>query len=262
YEVFMLSRVKEYYHATHDNDESVAAGLEHTGSIITAAGLILIGTFGSFGIADILTVKEIGIGLAIGALIDSTIVRIIMVPATMKLMGNLNWWMPAWLKRIVPELREGPASDIEEPRVGIPAPAPGALAPAFATNVSSQSLGAHAPQTVAAGRAPATQMYIGRLRSTGSSIGVDVINLYPGNGFQIGRDESSDLQLFDVRISRRHARIDYRAGQYVITDLSSANGVFLNETRIVEPAALKHGDRIEVGNMQTVRFEFELLPAP
>jgi uncharacterized membrane protein YdfJ with MMPL/SSD domain len=112
YEVFMLSRIKEYYVATRDNEESVAAGLQHTAGVITAAGLILIGVFGSFATAGIITIKEIGLGLAIGVLIDTVIVRTIMVPATMRLAGSINWWMPAWLRRIVPELREGPAGEI------------------------------------------------------------------------------------------------------------------------------------------------------
>jgi RND superfamily putative drug exporter len=92
YEVFMLSRVKEHYQRTGDNTEAVATGLEATGGVITAAGLILIGTFGSFATASILTLKEIGLGLAIGVLLDATIVRVIMVPAAMRLMGERNWW--------------------------------------------------------------------------------------------------------------------------------------------------------------------------
>ncbi|HEY8684704.1 MAG TPA: MMPL family transporter, partial [Chloroflexota bacterium] len=119
YEVFMLSRVKEYYHKLGNNEEAVAAGLEQTAGMITAAGLILIGTFGSFGVSRTLVIKEIGIGLAIGVLIDSTIVRVIMVPATMRLMGHWNWWMPSWLKRIVPEIREAPL-----PAFAAAAPAP------------------------------------------------------------------------------------------------------------------------------------------
>jgi RND superfamily putative drug exporter len=109
YEVFMLSRVKEFYHETRNNEEAVARGLQNTAAVITAAGLVLVGTFGSFASADVVAVKEIGIGLAVGVLIDSTIVRVIMVPATMRLMGELNWWMPGWLRRVVPEIREGPA---------------------------------------------------------------------------------------------------------------------------------------------------------
>src|SRR5262249_53690929 len=111
YEVFMLSRIKEYWNETHDNEESVAKGLQQTGRIVTAAGLILIGVFGSFATAGIITIKEIGLGLAIGVLIDTVIVRSIMVPATMRLAGNINWVMPTWLKRFVPELHEGPRPD-------------------------------------------------------------------------------------------------------------------------------------------------------
>ena len=95
YEVFMLSRIKEYWNETHDNEESVARGLQHTAGVVTAAGLILIGVFGSFATAGIITIKEIGLGLAIGVLIDTVLVRTIMVPATMRLAGAANWWMPA-----------------------------------------------------------------------------------------------------------------------------------------------------------------------
>jgi len=109
YEVFMLSRIKERYDETHDNEEAVATGLQRTAGVITAAGLILIGVFGSFATAGLITIKEIGLGLAIGVLIDTVVVRTIMVPATMRLAGNINWTMPAWLERFVPELREGPA---------------------------------------------------------------------------------------------------------------------------------------------------------
>jgi hypothetical protein len=120
YEVFMLSRIKEYWNETHDNEESVARGLQHTAGVVTAAGLILIGVFGSFATAGIITIKEIGLGLAIGVLIDTVLVRTIMVPATMRLAGAANWWMPGWLKRIVPELREGPADEIRLPPVNVP----------------------------------------------------------------------------------------------------------------------------------------------
>jgi len=112
YEVFMLSRVKEYYRETNDNEEAVASGLEHTAGVITAAGLILVGTFGSFASANVVTIKEIGLGLAIGVFLDSTIVRIIMVPATMRLMGATNWWMPDWLERFVPHPKPLDAAEI------------------------------------------------------------------------------------------------------------------------------------------------------
>ena len=116
YEVFMLSRIREYYLESGDNEEAVAKGLQHTGRIVTAAGLILIGVFGSFATAGIITIKEIGLGLAIGVLIDTVIVRSVMVPATMRIAGRINWVMPSWLKRFVPKLSEGPGRLVEEPQ--------------------------------------------------------------------------------------------------------------------------------------------------
>lgn len=109
YEVFMLSRVKEFFGRTRNNEESVAAGLQQTAGVITAAALILVGTFGSFATGDALAIKEIGVGLAIGVLLDATLVRVVLVPATMRLMGAGNWYMPAWLRKIIPEISEGEA---------------------------------------------------------------------------------------------------------------------------------------------------------
>jgi putative drug exporter of the RND superfamily len=113
YEVFLLSRVREFYRELGDNDEAVARGLQSTAGVITAAGLILVGTFGSFATASVVSIKEIGLGLAIGVALDTTIVRIIMVPATMRLMGDWNWWMPRWLGRFVPEISEGLPESVE-----------------------------------------------------------------------------------------------------------------------------------------------------
>lgn len=112
YEVFLLSRVKELYAQSHDNERSVAMGLEHTAGIITAAGLIMIVVFGSFALGSTLVIKELGVGLAVAVLLDSTIIRIVMVPASMKLMGAGNWWMPRFLSWIPdPEVGEG----VDEP---------------------------------------------------------------------------------------------------------------------------------------------------
>lgn len=103
YEVFMLSRIKEEYDRSGDNEQAVALGLEKTGRIITAAALIMIVVFGSFALTRSIVVKEIGLGLAVSIFLDATIVRIIMVPATMKLLGKWNWWLPAWLDRLLPD---------------------------------------------------------------------------------------------------------------------------------------------------------------
>lgn len=105
YEVFLLSRVRELFAHSHDNERSVAMGLERTAGIITAAGLIMIVVFGSFALGSTLVIKELGIGLAVAVLLDSTIIRVVMVPASMKLMGAANWWMPKFLDWI-PQIKE------------------------------------------------------------------------------------------------------------------------------------------------------------
>jgi RND superfamily putative drug exporter len=110
YEVFLLTRVKEYVRHGLSNDEAVAEGLEQTAGIITAAGLIMIAVFGSFALTQVLVIKELGFGLAVAVLLDTTLVRIVLVPATMKLMGAWNWWMPRTLAPLVPEIDEGEAA--------------------------------------------------------------------------------------------------------------------------------------------------------
>jgi uncharacterized membrane protein YdfJ with MMPL/SSD domain len=107
YQVFLLTRVREQVHLGKSNDEAIAAGLEQTAGIITAAALIMIVVFGSFAFTGVLVIKEIGFGLAVAVAVDATLVRIVLVPATMKLLGRWNWWMPPALDRIVPEIDEG-----------------------------------------------------------------------------------------------------------------------------------------------------------
>ncbi len=100
YEIFMLSRIKEEFDKSGDNTSSVAIGLEHTSSIITRAALLLIAVVGAFAFGEFIFVKEIGVGLVVAILLDATIVRCVLVPSTMKLLGSLNWWSPAWLRRL------------------------------------------------------------------------------------------------------------------------------------------------------------------
>ncbi len=107
YEVFLLTRVREYFRQGFSNEESVALGLDHTAGIITAAGAIMIAVFGSFALTQVLVIKELGFGLAVAVLLDTTLVRMVLVPATMKLMGEWNWWMPRFLDRLIPEIDEG-----------------------------------------------------------------------------------------------------------------------------------------------------------
>jgi RND superfamily putative drug exporter len=114
YEVFLLSRIREEFVRTGDNVESVARGLAGTGRVITSAALIMIVVFLSFVSSPVPSVKMLGLGLATAILVDATLVRMVLVPATMALLGKANWWLPAWLDRALPNLSvDGPADDRE-----------------------------------------------------------------------------------------------------------------------------------------------------
>jgi RND superfamily putative drug exporter len=104
YEVLLLSRIQEAYRRTGDNTASVAEGLAKTAGVITGAALIMVSVFAAFALADIITIKSIGVGMAIAVLLDSTIIRVLLVPATMRLLGSWNWWAPGPLKRLADRL--------------------------------------------------------------------------------------------------------------------------------------------------------------
>ena len=104
YEVFLLSRIKEEYDRTGDPVNSVADGLAKTARVITAAAAIMVVVFGAFLLEDNRIVKLFGTGLALAVFLDATLVRMLLVPATMELLGSRNWWFPRWLDRIVPTL--------------------------------------------------------------------------------------------------------------------------------------------------------------
>ncbi len=101
YEVFLLSRMKEVYDRTGDNREAVARGLERSGRIVTSAALIVVVVAGSFAFADVVLIKALGVGVAIAVALDATVVRALLVPATMRLLGDWNWWIPRRLARWV-----------------------------------------------------------------------------------------------------------------------------------------------------------------
>jgi len=104
YEVLLLSRIQEAYRRTGDNTASVAEGLARTAGVITGAALIMVSVFGAFALADTITIKSIGVGMAIAVLLDATIIRVLLVPATMRLLGHWNWWAPRPLRRIADRL--------------------------------------------------------------------------------------------------------------------------------------------------------------
>jgi RND superfamily putative drug exporter len=104
YEVFLLSRIKEEYDRTRDNALAVADGLAKTARVITAAAAIMITVFLAFVPSDVVLLKLFGLGLGTAILVDATVVRMVLVPATMQLLGDLNWWLPGWLDRLLPNL--------------------------------------------------------------------------------------------------------------------------------------------------------------
>jgi putative drug exporter of the RND superfamily len=110
YEVFLLTRMKEVWDRTHDNVEAVAGGMERSGRIVTSAALIVVVVAGSFAFADIVLIKALGVGMAIAVALDATVIRALLVPATMRLLGHWNWWLPARLERFARHL---PASEAE-----------------------------------------------------------------------------------------------------------------------------------------------------
>ena len=115
YEVLLLSRMQEEYHRTRDNRHAVAEGLERIGRLITGAAAIMVGVFLAFSLADVVIIKAIGLGMAIAVAIDATLVRALVVPATMRLLGDLNWWSPPPLARLYHRLGLGEAPLTVEP---------------------------------------------------------------------------------------------------------------------------------------------------
>jgi RND superfamily putative drug exporter len=122
YEVFLLSRVREEWRLGGDSRGSVVRGLTATARVITAAAAIMVSVFLAFTLSSDVVVKMIGLGLAVAVLLDATVIRLVLVPATMSLLGDLNWWLPRWLGRLLPHVDvDGPTPfpsvlPVEEPQ--------------------------------------------------------------------------------------------------------------------------------------------------
>ena len=114
YEVFLLSRIKERYDAHGDNQRAVAEGLASSASVITSAALIMVCVFSVFVLTGVPSIKQLGVGNAVAIAIDATLVRLILVPAAMELLGDWNWWLPGWLDRLLPHV--GLEGGAPEPR--------------------------------------------------------------------------------------------------------------------------------------------------
>ncbi len=136
YEVFLLSRIREEYVRGHDNTTAVIEGISSTARVITSAALIMISVFGSFILGDEPTIKMFGLGLGVAVFIDATVVRMVLVPAAMRLLGDRNWWLPGWLDRVLPHL------DVEG-GAGVPLPEYRAVAPSAVPHNDREPVGAH-----------------------------------------------------------------------------------------------------------------------
>ncbi len=131
YEVFLVSQIEEHVHAGEDNRSSVVSGLVTSARVITAAAAIMVFVFGSFVLNGDPTIKQFGVGLAVAVVLDATVVRCLLVPAVMVLMGGVNWWMPRWLDRAVPHMSiEGAEFFLTRDQPATPAAEPAAAAAA------------------------------------------------------------------------------------------------------------------------------------
>ena len=126
YEVLLLSRVQEAYRRSGDNRSAVAEGLSKTAGVITGAAAIMVSVFAAFALADTITIRSIGVGMAIAVFVDATIVRVLLVPATMRLLGKWNWWAPGPLARFADRLGFSHVEDEATVPTGDENQAPGA----------------------------------------------------------------------------------------------------------------------------------------
>jgi hypothetical protein len=129
YEVFLLSRIRERYDITGDNTAAVAGGLQRTGGLITSLALLLVIVVGAFSASGITFIKLLGVGMIVALILDATVVRVLLVPAVMRLLGDANWWAPRPLRRLyarygIREADPAPADASPAPQVSASATAP------------------------------------------------------------------------------------------------------------------------------------------
>ena len=121
YHVFILSRVREAYDRGMSTDEAVAHGIKSTAGVVTSAAMVMVGVFAIFATLQMMILKQFGVGLAAAILIDATIIRAILLPASMKLLGDWNWYLPKWLEWL-PRFDRGGSVERDEPTEPVPAP--------------------------------------------------------------------------------------------------------------------------------------------
>jgi uncharacterized membrane protein YdfJ with MMPL/SSD domain len=115
YHVLILSRVREFYEAGMSTEDAVAHGIRATASVVTSAAIVMVAVFAIFATLRMIDFKMMGVGLAVAVLIDASIVRAVLLPATMKVLGDWNWYLPRWLEWLPRVTREAPAEGAPEP---------------------------------------------------------------------------------------------------------------------------------------------------
>jgi len=238
YGVFLLARIKEARDVGADNETAVATGIERTGRIVTAAALLLAVAIGAFATSQIVFIKELGVGAALSVLLDAMIVRSLLVPSLMKLLGGWNWWAPDLLRRLQKRIR---IEEVEPAVTRGPAPAfaaAGGQAPALAAGPGVSPL---ADQTLVMQRPVACGGTLCIVAGPGAGRRFKVVD-----GMSIGRSPASDVVLADPLVSGSHARIKQEGRRLIFCDLSSRNGTFIYGEPI-ERHILHDGDLIGLG---------------
>jgi pSer/pThr/pTyr-binding forkhead associated (FHA) protein len=258
YEVLMLSRVREEYLRTGDNTLAVARGLEKTGGLITSAAALLVVVISAFATSNIALMKGLGVGMALAIAIDATVVRALLVPATMRLMGHWNWWAPGPLVKAWEKIGLG---DLEGH--GEPAPRPSGPPPALhgapqpAHTIITPAIGA----VPAAGTATATAV----MGVTAPRLAYLVQKQGDGAGatFQLaaettdmGRASDNQIVIADQMASGHHVKFERTPqGQVVVHDRGSTNGTLVNGERLTEPRTLDENAEIQIGaSIFTLKF--------
>ena len=113
--MFLLSRIREHWLRSHDARDSVVQGVSATGRVISTAAAVMVVVFAGFATESDIVVRQLGLGMAVAVLLDATVVRMVLVPATMTLLGRASWWLPAWLDRLLPRIEAEAADDDASP---------------------------------------------------------------------------------------------------------------------------------------------------
>lgn len=229
YEVFVLSRIHEEWRRTRDNTQAVAAGLQHTGGLVTAGALLMSIVFVSSATSEVTTLKMMGVGLALAVLMDAALIRTVLVPALMRLAGDYNWWAPTALRRL--HARFGLREESDPPT------------PPYA--VSQQSV-QHLPDRIISGEP--------MLRYRDPSGNQHVVDLRATYRLSIGRGLATDVCLrWDMEVSRLHAELERVGEDWILVDDGlSRNGSYVNGIRVVERRRLCNGDELVFGGTAVV----------